>query len=175
MIASGKSHAATTMGELLAAPVISSDRTRKRLAGRKPTDSVQSEAWSGAYSPNATEAVYDELWRLADIVLSSGRPIVLDASFRTAATRDAARRLAKRHGVPFLLVECSAPRELIVERLARREGLAAHESDARADLLDEFERRFERVDELPSTEHLRLDTSRPREENRQLLEAICES
>jgi len=175
MIASGKSHAATTMGGLLAAPVISSDRTRKRLAGRKPTDSVQSEAWSGAYSLNATEAVYDELWRLADIVLSSGRPIVLDASFRTAATRDAARRLAKRHGVPFFLVECSAPRELIVERLARREGLAAHESDARADLLDEFERRFERVDELPSTEHLRLDTSRPREENRQLLEAICES
>jgi aminoglycoside phosphotransferase family enzyme/predicted kinase len=175
MIASGKSRSAATIGTLLAAPVVGSDRTRKHLTGRKPTASMQSEAWSGAYSPSTTEAVYEELWRVADIVLSSGRPIVLDASFRTAAMRDAARRLANRHGVPFLFVECSAPRELIVERLAHREGLAAHESDARADLFDEFERRFERVDELPSSEYLRLDTSRPREENRQLLETIFES
>jgi len=108
-------------------------------------------------------------------VLSSGRPIVLDASFRTAAMRDAARRLANRHGVPFLFVECSAPRALIIERLAHREDLAAHESDARADLYDEFEKRFEPIDELSSSEHLRLDTSRSPEENRQLLEAIFES
>jgi hypothetical protein len=175
MIASGKSHTAATIGTLLAAPVVSSDRTRKHLMGRKPTASMQSAAWSGAYSQNATETVYEELWRLADIVLSSGRPIVLDASFRTAAMRDAARRLAARHGVPFLLVECSAPGELIRERLAARESVAAHESDARADLIDEFEARFERIDELPSSEHLRLDTSRPRDENRHLLKATFES
>ena len=175
MIASGKSSSAETIGALLAAPVVSSDRTRKRLTGRKPTTSMQSEAWSGAYSASATEAVYEELSRLADIVLCSGRPIVLDASFRTAAMRDAARRLANRHGVPFLFVECSAPRALIIERLAHREDLAAHESDARADLFDEFEKRFEPIDELSSSEYLRLDTSRSREENRQLLEAIFES
>jgi len=175
MIASGKSRTAATIGTLLAAPVISSDRTRKHLMGRKPAASMQGEAWSGAYSPSATETVYEELLRLADIVLSSGRPIVLDASFRTAAMRDAVRRLAARHGVPFLLVECSAPRELIAERLAARESAATHESDARADLIDEFAARFERIDELPSSEHLRLDTSRPRDENRQLLETTFES
>ena len=174
-IASGKSRTAATLGALLAAPVVSSDRTRKHLMGRGPTASMQSKAWSGAYSPSATEAVYEELWRLADIVLSSGRPVVLDASFRTAAMRDAARSLASRHGVPFLLVECSAPRQLTRERLASRERVTAHESDARADLFDEFEGQFERIDELPPSEHMRLDTSRERDENRQRLEAILES
>ena len=175
MIASGKSNAAATIADVLAAPLLSSDRTRKRLMGYGPTEPMRYDAWSGAYSPSSTEAVYDELWRLADIVLASGRPVVLDASFRTAATRDAARRLADRHGVPFLLVECSAPRELIEQRLAARERLDAHESDARTDLLDEFEKRFEPIDELPSSEHLRLDTSLPHDENRRRLEALLES
>jgi hypothetical protein len=175
MIASGKSNAAATVAELLAAPLLSSDRTRKRLMGHRPTESMRSEAWSGAYSPSSTEAVYEELWRLADIVLSSGRPIVLDASLRTAAMREAAHRLADRHGVPFLLIECSAPRELIRKRLARRESFGAHESDARTNLLDEFEKRFEPIDELPPSEHVRLDTSLPQNENRKRLEAILES
>jgi aminoglycoside phosphotransferase family enzyme/predicted kinase len=170
MIASGKSCAAETIGELLATPVLSSDRTRKRLMGRKPTDSMQSKAWSGAYSAQATEAVYGELWRLADIVLSSGRPVVIDASFRTAALRDAARCLADRHGVPFSLVECRAPREVIWERLSARESFGTHDSDARTDLLAEFEKHFEPIDELPPAQHLRLDTSRPRDETRRRLE-----
>jgi predicted kinase len=86
--------------------------------------------------------------------------------------REAARHLADRHAVPFLLVECSAPPELIRERLAAREGSGPHESDAGTDLFNEFQRRFEPIDELPSAEHHRLDTSRPRDENRQLLEAF---
>jgi len=172
MIASGKSRTAATIGALLAAPVVSSDRTRKHLMGRGPTASMQSKAWSGAYSPSVTEAVYEEFWRLSDAIISSGRPVVLDASFRTAAMRATARRLAERHGVPFLLVECSAPRELILERLAARDRVGAHESDARTDVLEEFERRFEPIDELPPSEHFRLDTSRPREDAQKELEAI---
>jgi len=175
MIASGKSQTSATIGELLAAPVLSSDRTRKHLMGRKPNDALAAGAWSGAYSASATKAVYEELWRLADIVLSSGRPIVLDASFRTVAMRDAARSLAAKHGVPFVLVECSAPRDLIRKRLAERERTGGHESDARTDLLEEFEKRFEPIDEIPSSEHLRLNTSRPPDEIRELLKANFES
>jgi aminoglycoside phosphotransferase family enzyme/predicted kinase len=174
MIASGKSRTAETIGALLAAPVLSSDRTRKHLMGRKPSASMQSKPWAGAYSSSATAAVYEELWHLADIVLSSGRPVVIDASLRTVAMRDAARRLADRHGVPFLLVECSAPRQMIRERLAARERAGAHVSDARTDMLEEFERGFEPVDELPPSEHLSLDTSQPRDVTRRKLEAIFE-
>ncbi|MFW2390447.1 MAG: AAA family ATPase, partial [Polyangiales bacterium] len=170
MIASGKSQASSTIGDLLAAPVLSSDRTRKRLMGREPKDALESEAWSGAYSESATQAVYAELFRLGGLVLESGRPIVLDASFRSAELRAAARSLAERHGVPFLLVECQAPRVLLEKRLAARESADAHESDARSSLLGTFEMRFEPIDELISSEHLRLDTSRSLGEVRRTLE-----
>ncbi|MFZ1866498.1 MAG: AAA family ATPase [Polyangiales bacterium] len=172
MIASGKSRTAATIGELISAPVVSSDRTRKHLMGRQPTESLRSEAWSGAYSPSVTEAVYEEIWRLAETIVHSGRPVVIDASFRTVAMRDAARMLAERCGVPFVLVECVAPRELTLERLAAREKRTAHESDARPELLDEFEQRFEPIDELSPSEHIRLDTSRARTDNREQLAGL---
>ena len=65
-----------------------------------------------------------------------------------------------------------APRDLLLQRLTKREEAGSHESDARTDLLDEFEAHFEPIDELPSSEHLRVDTSAPREENRQRLERL---
>jgi aminoglycoside phosphotransferase family enzyme/predicted kinase len=171
MIASGKSRASTAIGDLLAAPVLGSDRTRKRLMGHEPTDRLDGGTWTGAYSEGATDAVYEELLRLGDVVLSSGRPVVLDASFRSAEKRAAARFLAKRHGVPFLFVECQAPRALLIQRLGEREAAGTHESDARSDLLEAFEARFEPVDELDSSEHLRLDTSQRIETTRRVLES----
>jgi aminoglycoside phosphotransferase family enzyme/predicted kinase len=169
LIASGKSRTSAFIGELLAAPVISSDRTRKARMGSKPEDSLKSDAWSGAYSREATEGVYDALFAAADTVVSSGRPVVIDASFRTRAMRKRARDLASKKGVPFTVIECAAPRELLLERLLKREARGVHESDARTDLLDEFESRFEPIVELPESEHVRLDTSMPREENQRRL------
>lgn len=175
IIASGKSRTAAVVGDALAAPVLSSDRTRKHLMGRTPQESMKSDAWTGAYSPAATEAVYQALLETAATVLASGRPVVIDASFRSAEMRRAARDLAQARNVPFLFVECQAPHDLVLQRLAGREEKPAHVSDARADLLDEFEKRFEPVEELVASEHLRVDTSRPREENRQRLQEVFES
>jgi hypothetical protein len=172
MIASGKSRTAAFIGERLAAPVVSSDRTRKHLMGSAPEESLHSDAWSGPYSPDMTEAVYRELFSAADTVVASGRPVVLDASFRSAEMRLAAREVATLRRVPFAMVECIAPRALLLERLTKREVRGAHESDARTNLLDEFEARFEPIDELPSSEHIRIDTSEPAEDNRRRLEAL---
>ena len=172
MIASGKSHTAAVVGEILAAPVIGSDRTRKTLMGRAPADSLASDAWSGAYTPDVTAAVYAELGRLGEVVLGSGRPIVIDASFRTAELRSVARALAERFAVPFSFIECTAPREVMLRRLRAREAVDAHESDARAALLDPFEASYE-APQLDRSEHLAIDTSLPPEENRQrLIEAL---
>jgi predicted kinase len=143
--------------------------------GRKPSEPLPGGAWSEAYSPSATTAVYDAILGFADVVLSSGRPVVIDASFRTVAMRDAARRLANAHQVPFTLVECRAPRPLILERLTARESGKPQESDARADLLAEFEERFEPVEELRASDHLALDTSRSVHEVRSVLEAAFKS
>ena len=174
LIASGKSHAASVIGVLLAAPVVGSDRLRKHLMGRRADESMQSEAWKGPYSADTTAKVYETLWNVAEAIVTSGRPVVLDASFRTADMRNSARSLAERLGVPFTFVECMAPRERLLERLAERESLAAHESDARPGLLEEFEKLYEPVEELPSAVHLRLDTSRPPEENLERLQSLFE-
>jgi predicted kinase len=88
--------------------------------------------------------------------------------------RDAVVDLARRQGVPFTMVECSAPREMIHERLAARGRSDAEESDARSDLFDEFAKHFEPMHELSTSGHLRLDTSRPLSENRKRLEAMFE-
>ena len=153
LIASGKSRSASVIGGLLAAPVIGSDRLRKHLMGRRADQSMQSEAWSGPYSAEMTARVYEALWRAAETVVTS---------------------LAERLGVPFTFVECMAPRERLLERLAKRDSLAAHESDARPGLLDEFEKRFEPVEELRSAVHVRIDTSRPQEENLERLRSLFE-
>lgn len=167
LIASGKSRTASTVGQLLGAPVLSSDRIRKHALGMSPGQSLEADAWSGAYSPAQTDAVYRELVRLGEVVIGSGRAVVFDASFRTRESRAAIRDLARSHGVPFLFIECTAPHDFLRRRLAARDS--GHESDARVSLLDDFERQFEPVAELPSSEHVVLDTARPLQESREWL------
>lgn len=162
MIGAGKSTTAEAVGELLSAPVISSDRTRKHLLGVTATTDVRAEAWGGAYSPGFTDKVYTELLRRAAAVLTSGRPVVLDASFRSEELRARARLLSVAYGVPFYFVECRAPE---AERRRRLEGRAAgpHVSDARAELMGAFAAEWQSVRELEEREHVVLETTQPRE------------
>jgi aminoglycoside phosphotransferase family enzyme/predicted kinase len=160
VIASGKSTTAEALSRDLSAPIVEADRTRKAMLGLGPLSRIEADAWHGAYDPALTEGVYAEVFRRAGVVLASGRPVIVDASFRARTMREAARRVAVDHGVPFRFVECRASTEACVERLAKRE----HEpsvSDARASLFDDFRARFEPVDELPREEHLIVDTTGP--------------
>jgi hypothetical protein len=164
VIASGKSTVADALAAELGAPVVEADRTRKHLLGVAPTQRVYDGAWQGAYDPAFTERAYAEVLRRAAVVLDSGRPVVLDASFRTAAMRRAARELARARGVPFVFVECRAPREVCRARLAQRareEGV----SDGRLEVFDAFVARWEPVTELPAGEHVVIDTTAPLEVN----------
>ena len=159
-IAAGKSTIAERLGDAMSAPVIDADRTRKAMLGVAPTAPLHATAWHGAYDPTFTALVYTELVRRADVVLASGRPVVLDASFRSGDLRAAARRLAQRRGVPFVFVECRAPREVCLQRLAERER-APSVSDGRRAIVDEFSRSWEPPAELPDAELIVLDTTLP--------------
>lgn len=163
VIASGKSTVAAELGRRVGVPVIASDRTRKFLFGAKHDERLDTGHFQGAYSPEHTERVYEELVARADAVLASGRAVILDASFRTAAQRTSARHLAERHGAAFYFVECRAPVERLRSRLAARETQQGEISDARADLLDTFLARWEPADELSPDVRFVLDTSLPLE------------
>ncbi len=159
IIASGKSTIADRIGAAMGAPVIDADRTRKAMIGVEPTRPMHDAAWQGAYDPVFTEQVYAEVLRRAEVVLASGRPVVVDASFRSRAMRAAAREMACAHKVHFRLVECHAALSLCRERLIAREQEVAV-SDGRGEIFDDFCARFEPVLELPTTEHIVLDTTR---------------
>ena len=159
-IASGKSTVADALAERLAAPVVDADRTRKGLIGVEHRAKVHVGAFEGPYDPKVTEVVYDEMVRRASVVLDSGRPVVLDASFRTSGYRHRARELARRHGVPFLFVECRVPPEVAMARLEERERVGGV-SDGRRAIFADFVARTEEVSELDPSQHLVLDTARP--------------
>lgn len=160
IIASGKSTVADRLGFEMSAPIVDADRTRKQMLGVQATAPVHEGAWQGAYDPRFTEAVYAEAFRRAAVVLGSGRPVIVEASFRSRALRARARELAARHGVPFRLVECRAAPEICRERLRER-ARGASVSDGRLEIFDDFMARWEPIDELPAPEHIVIDTAGP--------------
>lgn len=159
-IASGKSTLAEKLARVASAPIVDADRTRKHLLGLAPTTHASDGAWQGAYDPAFSELVYAGVLERAAAVLASGRPVIIDASFRTAKARAAAQALASEHNVPFRFLECVAPLEITRARLAARDPRASV-SDATPAILDAFAKRFEPVTELCPTEHFRIDTSGP--------------
>jgi predicted kinase len=160
VIASGKSSVAEALGELVHAPVIEADRLRKRLAGVPETQALHDPSFSGHYSTEASARVYAELRRLAEIVVRSGRPVVVDASFRARADRLALLQLAERLGVALRFIECAVPLAVSRQRLQER-ARAASVSDGRSEILDAFVAAYEPVTELPAAVHVRIETSRP--------------
>lgn len=164
IIASGKSTVAAHLGFEKSAPVVDADRTRKQMLGVRVTKPVHEGSWQGAYDPAFTEEVYAEVFRRAQVVVGSGRSVLVDASFRSRALRIRARELAARLGVPFRMIECRVDPDLARARLRER-AKGASVSDGRLEIFDDFVARWEPVDELPAEEHLVLDTSRPIEDN----------
>ncbi len=169
VIASGKSTVADALGVRLSAPIIDADRTRKAMLGVAAERPLRTGAFAGPYDPAVTDAVYDEMIRRASIVLASGRPVIFDASFRTAELRRRARRLASEHGVPFLFTECRAPSEVCLERLDARERKRTV-SDGRRAIFFDFLRRSEPVTELAASEHVVVDTTKPVADSMRVLE-----
>jgi aminoglycoside phosphotransferase family enzyme/predicted kinase len=174
VIASGKSAIASRLSAELSAPVIETDRTRKSVLGVNALRPLDEPAWSGSYSPAFSDRVYDELFRRAGVVLASGRPVVLDASFRSAPLRSMARDLAKAHGVPFRFIECRATPDVCRERLAER-ARQRTVSDGRLAIFDEFCARYEPVVELGAGEHMVLDTTKPIEDSVETLRKSLET
>jgi aminoglycoside phosphotransferase family enzyme/predicted kinase len=155
LIGSGKSTLAEALGEATGVPVLSSDRTRKALAGVPATERAPESVYHAAFSART----FDELFRRAHVVLDSGRGVVLDATFRERALRLRARDVAARHGRRFLFAETVCDEATLRERLRCR-AAAPSVSDADEGLLERVRAEFEPVTELGAGEHVCVDTTR---------------
>jgi aminoglycoside phosphotransferase family enzyme/predicted kinase len=155
----GKSALAGALAVALQAPVVSSDLTRKHLAGLTPT----ARGGASLYTEEHSRRTYAELIRRAGAVVASGRGVVLDATFRLPQDRAAARALAHAERRPFLLIELDCDDRVLRERLERRAGRPSV-SDARGAQLAPFRRSYQPPTELPAGERLILEGTRAPEE-----------
>ncbi len=155
---SGKSSMSQALRELFGMALFSSDETRKDLpeyrahAGPAPFG-------EGVYRKEMRGRVYSRLLSLAQEKLKSARSVILDATFSQRKWREEALRLAADTDASILFIECCASKEVITERVGRRESEAGGGSDARLmnlpGLLDEFEE----FDRFPAAMHLKVDTT----------------
>ncbi len=172
LVGTGKTALAQALAKRLGLVVISSDVTRKKLAGIPATEHRFEEFDSGIYSAEFSRKTYDSMLAEARDILAEGGSVILDASFIKAGERLKARELAEKMGADFLIIEFTLDEESIKQRLAQRleQGTT---SDGRWEIYPSQKRAFEAVVEVPPQKHVIIDTSKPVEENiRQILESI---
>ena len=156
--ASGKSHLADALGAMAGCPVLSSDVVRKELGGLAPHD----RGTSSLYTPEVSARVYRELGRRSAAAMAAGHGVLVDATFRRRADRDAFREgWAGAGGArPLTFVQCVAPAEVLHRRALAREQDATRTSDAGIDVVRHELGRFEALDEADAAHHLILRTDR---------------
>lgn len=118
---SGKTFVAQRLLERLGAVRVRSDVERKRLFALAPTARVDADLGTEMYGAEATRATYD-LLAAARAIVDGGFAAIVDAAFLKHAERAEARALADSLCARFALVACSAPPEVLHERVAARES-----------------------------------------------------
>ena len=158
---SGKTSATQSLIELAGAVRIRSDVERKRLYGLAPLARSGSGTGRGIYTPAANVATYAHLEQLARQILASGMPVVVDAAFLKRGEREAFRALAADMGVPFVILDFTAPAELLAARVAARAADGRDASEAGVSVIARQLATCEPLapEEMPAT--FTLDTGRP--------------
>ncbi len=151
---SGKSTVADEVGRRGIA-VISSDRTRKHLGGV----AAMARAPESLYREPFAQRTQDEMLRRARLVLSTQRSVILDATFRDAATRSSVRALAGARGAGFLFVETTCAEPTLRRRVEAR-AAGASISDADMNVYEALKATYEQpAAEMAATEFLIADTT----------------
>jgi predicted kinase len=159
LIASGKSTVANGIAAALDLNLFSSDRVRKEMAGIAPETSQRAAYGAELYSPATTQRTYDALADLARQALKRGESVILDASFAKRRARQRMAALAQEMRARYGVFECWAPEATLRERLRARKRLPTSISDAREEILSQFQRDYEPVQADEASCCVRLDTT----------------
>jgi len=124
---SGKSHATQQLPGQLPAVRIRSDVERKRLLDIDPS---QDATAADAYSQQVSDDTYARLAMLARQVIEAGHIAIADATFLRRSQRDRMRGLAEQLQVPFVIIDCDVPTDLLRQRIRQRRQEADNVSDA---------------------------------------------
>ncbi|WP_445635304.1 gluconokinase [Nostoc sp. DSM 114161] len=153
---SGKSTTARLLARELGAIHLRSDAVRKHLGGIP----LWEKGGDDLYTPEMTEKTYTRLLSLGIILANRGFDVILDAKYDKQQLRQQAIAQATKHQLPLQIIQCTAPVEVLQERLNKRTGDIA---DATADLLDSQLKQAEPFTEEEKTYVKILDTTQPQE------------
>ncbi len=133
---SGKSTVAQKLAKQIGAIQIRSDAVRKHLAGI----AIHEKGTQEIYSSEMSEKTYNRLLELGVILAKTGFPVILDAKYDLVSLRQQVKQQAELNGLPWEIVYCTAPMEVLGDRLSNRTNDI---SDATADLLANQQAIFE--------------------------------
>ncbi|MBD1913029.1 MULTISPECIES: AAA family ATPase [unclassified Leptolyngbya] len=113
---SGKSTTARALAARTGAIHIRSDAVRKHLGGV----ALQERGDASLYTPEMTQKTYQRLLDLGVALASEGYTVILDAKYDRQEVRQEAIIQAKNHQLPLTLLHCTAPLEVLSDRLQKR-------------------------------------------------------
>ncbi|MEC4816233.1 MAG: AAA family ATPase [Scytonema sp. PMC 1069.18] len=125
---SGKTTTARQLARKLGAIHVRSDAVRKHLAGIP----LWERGGDDIYTPEMTQKTYARLLELGIMLAKEGYSVILDAKYDRQQLREEAIAQAQEHQLPLQIVQCTAPLDVLQQRLQNRTGDIA---DATADLL----------------------------------------
>jgi hypothetical protein len=133
----GKSTLAAALRHELGWELLSSDTTRKRLAGVAEGALYPEAFGAGLYSAEWNARTYEDLREEAARALAEGRSVIVDAAFGRRADRASVAAMGGKLGARVVFCECQCPREEALQRLDRR--WRRRMEDARAALTERVE------------------------------------
>ncbi len=154
---SGKSVLSGALASRLGAALLSTDVVRKELFGKR--SGARDAMGQGRYTPESREQVYAETIAQAKSLLSQGRPFVVDGTYITKERRAPMIEAIRAAGVPLLVVECSAPDDVVRQRQEQRAGEAWTASEGRYEIYEQQKHEVEPADEVSMGERLAIDTT----------------
>ena len=155
--ASGKTGASQRVLESLGAIRVRSDIERWRLpaAAAKPGERM--------YAKSRIDATYARLAVLAAAILDAGYPVVVDATFLSAARRARFHGLAATKGAALEIMSCRAPADVLRARIELRLRKGHDASEADLSVLAEQLRGADALDGAEGRQATLLDTTSPGE------------
>ena len=156
--ASGKTGASQRVLESLGALRVRSDIERWRLpaaAAAKPGERI--------YAKSRIDATYARLAAIAATILDAGYPVVVDATFLSAARRARFHGLAATKGAALEIMSCRAPVDVLRARIELRLRKGHDASEADLSVLAEQMRGADALDGTEGQQATLLDTTSPGE------------
>ncbi|OKH24731.1 AAA family ATPase [Chroogloeocystis siderophila] len=156
---SGKSTVARQLARNTKAVHIRSDAVRKHLAGIPLLERGGDEV----YTTEMTQKTYARLLDLGLMLATQGYTVILDAKYDRISLRHEAIASAQAQQLPLQIIHCTAPIEVLRDRLSSRTGDIA---DATIDLLETQQAAFE---PFTTEEHLVKEVNTTQEIESQLM------